>query len=55
MPKIQEAILEWFSKHSNRYASPLSSCICFCDCAGCRTLLDKTLNGDESMCFGATM
>ena len=37
MPKIQEAILEWFSLHSNR------------------TLLDKTLNGDESMCFGATM
>ncbi len=24
------------------------------DCCG-RTLLDKTLNGDESMCFGATM
>jgi hypothetical protein len=37
MPKIQEALLQWFASVSNR------------------TLLDKTLNGDESMCFGATM
>ena len=34
---MQEFLLEWFGKNSNR------------------TLLDKTLNGDESMCFGATM
>ena len=35
--QVQEFLLEWFGKGSNR------------------TLLDKTLNGDESMCFGATM